>query len=139
MNALCKLATDFGPLVGRILLALIFVMAGFGKIPGFEQTAGYMASKGLPMVNILLALTIVIELGGGLMIMLGLFARYAAAIIFLFCIPVTFIFHDFWNVADAQAAYMQQLFFMKNLAIMGGLALVVAFGSGKFSIKQEKC
>lgn len=139
MNALCKLASDFGPLVGRILLALIFILAGFNKIPGFEQTAGYMASKGLPMVNVLLALTIIIELGGGLMVLLGIFARYAAAIIFLFCIPVTFIFHDFWNVADAQAAYMQQLMFMKNLAIMGGLAMVVAFGSGKFSVKQENC
>lgn len=139
MNALCKLATQYGPLAGRILLALIFVMAGWNKLGGFEGTAGYMASKGLPMVNVLLALAILVELGGGLMVLLGVYARWGAAALFLFCIPATLIFHNFWTIADPQQQYIQMLMFMKNLAIMGGLLYVVAFGSGQYSLKKENC
>ncbi|GMR20077.1 MAG: DoxX family protein [Gammaproteobacteria bacterium] len=139
MNALCKLASQYGPLAGRILLALIFVMAGWNKIGGFEQTAGYMASKGLPMANILLTLTIIIELGAGLMVLLGMYARWGAAALFGFTLLATLIFHNFWAIADAQQAYIQSLMFMKNLAIMGGLLYVVAYGSGAFSIKKENC
>jgi len=139
MNALCKLASRYGPLAGRILLALIFIMAGWNKIGGFEQTAGYMASKGMPMANILLALTIILELGAGLMVLLGIYARWGAAALFGFTLLATFIFHNFWAIADAQQAYMQSLMFMKNLAIMGGLLYVVAYGSGAFSIKKENC
>jgi len=139
MNALCKLASQYGPLAGRILLALIFIMAGWNKIGGFEQTAGYMASKGMPMANILLALTIIIELGAGLMVLLGMYARWGAAALFGFTLLATIIFHNFWAIADAQQAYIQSLMFMKNLAIMGGLLYVVAYGSGAFSIKKENC
>lgn len=139
MNMLCKLATQYGPLAGRVLLALIFVMAGWNKIGGFESTAGYMASKGLPMVKLLLVLVIMVELGGGLMVLLGVFARWGAAALFLFCIPATLVFHNFWAISDGQQAYVQMLMFMKNLAIMGGLLYVVAFGSGRYSLKQENC
>ncbi len=62
---MCGLVRQYGPLLGRILLSVIFIIAGVNKITGFEQTAGYMASKGLPMTDILLVLTIIIELGGG--------------------------------------------------------------------------
>lgn len=139
MSSLCQLAKQFGPLAGRILLALIFVMAGFNKITGFAGTAGYIASKGLPMAEVLTVLTIIIELGGGLLIMVGWQARWAATAIFLFLIPVTFIFHAFWTVADPQAQYMDMLMFMKNLAIMGGMLMIVAFGSGPYSIKNDNC
>lgn len=139
MNGIYKLTSQYGPLAGRILLALIFVMAGWNKIGGFEQTAGYMTNKGIPMVNILLALTIIIELGAGLMVLLGVYARWGAAVLFGFTLIATFIFHNFWAITDAQQAYMQSLMFMKNLAIMGGLLYVVAHGSGAFSIKNENC
>ena len=79
MDTLCNLAKQFAPVTGRVLLALIFVLSGFNKIGGFAGTAGYMASKGLPMAEVLLVLTIIIELGGGLLIMLGWQARWAAA------------------------------------------------------------
>ena len=78
---------QFAPLVGRTLLALIFIFAGFHKITGFEGTAGYMASHGLPMPQVLLVATIVIELIGGLMLLIGWQAKLAAAAIFLFLIP----------------------------------------------------
>ena len=139
MSFLCQLAKQFGPLVGRILLALIFVMSGFSKITGFAGTAGYIAGKGLPMAEVLTVLTIIIELGGGLLIIVGWQARWAAAAIFLFIIPVTFIFHAFWSVTDPQAQYMDMLMFMKNLAIMGGMLMIVAYGSGPYSLKNDNC
>ena len=73
--------TNTAALVGRILLAVIFIKAGWGKIAGFEGTAGYMASKGLPMVQVLLVLTILVELGGGILLAVGWKARWAALVI----------------------------------------------------------
>lgn len=134
---MCNLLKQFGPLVGRVLLASIFVVSGYGKIGGFAGTSAYMTSKGLPFVSALLVLTIVIELGAGLMVMLGIKARWAATALVLYLIPVTVIFHDFWAV-DAASAQMQQIMFMKNLAIMGGLLLVVAFGAGPYSVMRKR-
>lgn len=124
-------------LVGRILLALIFIISGFNKIPGFAGTAGYMASKGLPFVEVLLVLTILIELGGGLALLLGWQTRIAALVFFLWLIPVTFIFHPFWAV-EPEAYQAQFNSFMKNLAIMGGMLYVFAAGSGRFGIDRGK-
>ena len=119
----------FGPLVGRILLAAIFLMSGIGKIGGFAGTAGYMASKGLPMVEVLLVASIVIEIGGALMLILGYKAKLGAAALFLWMIPVTFAFHNFWPAADA-AKQIEMIMFMKNLGLMGGMLYIMAFGSG---------
>ena len=131
---------QFAPLVGRTLLALIFIFAGFHKITGFEGTAGYMASHGLPMPQVLLVATIVIELIGGLMLLIGWQAKLAAAAIFLFLIPATLVFHAFWTVnpADAMLLQNQMNHFMKNLAIMGGMLYVVAYGSGPFSLQKSR-
>lgn len=129
----CTPLKQYGPLAGRILLALIFILAGYGKIKGWDGTLGYMASKGLPMPEVLLALTILVELGGGLLLLVGFQARWAALAIFLFLIPVTLIFHPFWADPDQYNA------FMKNLAIMGGMLYVMTYGSGPYSIQQEKC
>lgn len=126
-----------GPLLGRLLIAVLFIPAGLMKISGFDTTAAYMAAKGLPLVPLLLVLTILIEAGGGLLILLGWRAREAALVLFLFLIPVTVIFHGFWNLEDA-ARLEQQRAFMKNLAIMGGLLMVAAFGSGPFSLERTK-
>ncbi|GMR04103.1 MAG: DoxX family protein [Gammaproteobacteria bacterium] len=138
MNTLCNLAKQYGPLLGRLLLANIFIVYGLKKIMGFAGTAGYMASKGLPLPEVLLVLTILIELGGGLMILLGWQARWAALAIFLWLIPVTLIFHAYWDLEPAQMVE-QQRHFMKNLAIMGGMIYIVAFGPGAFSLGKDKC
>ena len=126
----------FGPLIGRILLAAIFLASGIGKISGFAGTAGYMASKGIPMVDVLLAITIVIEIGAALMIIGGFKARLGATALFLWMIPVTFLFHNYWAMpADQQM--IQQIMFMKNLGLMGGMLYIMAFGSGPMSIDKK--
>ncbi|HWN29985.1 MAG TPA: DoxX family protein [Burkholderiales bacterium] len=138
MNKACEMATQYAPLIGRILLALIFIISGFGKITNFHSTADYMAGQGLPIPQVLLIAAILIELGGGLMIVLGWQARWAALAIFLFIIPTTLIFHAFW-IADA-AQMQNQINFMKNLAIMGGMLYIMAYGSGPYSLgKKDKC
>jgi len=136
MAQVFNLAKQYGPVIGRILLAAIFILSGYSKIGGFAQTAGYMASKGLPVVQVLLVLTIVIELGGGLMLLLGWRARWAGLAIFLWLIPTTLIFHAFWGI-DAAQAQMQQIQFMKNLTIMGGMMYVMAFGPGPYSLSRD--
>jgi putative oxidoreductase len=123
-------------LAGRILLALIFVVSGTGKITGYAGTAAYMASKGLPVVEILLPLTIATELGGGLLLALGWKARWAAALLFLFLIPTTFLFHQFWGI-EPKLAQMQQIHFLKNVAIMGGMLMVLALGPGAWSMDRK--
>ena len=126
----------FGPVTGRVLVALIFLWSGIGKIGGFAGTAGYMASKGLPMVEVLLVLTIVIEVGGSLMLIVGWKARWAAAVMFLWLVPVTLAMHNFWAVPPAEVMG-QQINFMKNLAIMGAMLFIMAFGAGPYGVDQK--
>jgi putative oxidoreductase len=137
MNA-CKLAQQYGPLVGRVLLANIFLVSGFKKITGFAATAGFMTSKGLPMADVLLAATIIIEVGGGLMLLAGWQARWAATALVLWMIPVTYVFHAYWGLPVDQVP-MQFIQFQKNLAIMGGLLYVIAFGPGPYGLGKDKC
>ena len=124
-------------LAGRVLLAALFVVSGVGKIGSFAGTAGYMASAGLPFVDALLVLTIAVELGGGLLLVLGWKARWAALVLFLFLIPATLIFHAFWSAPAPQAA-MQQIQFLKNLAIMGGMLLLGASGPGAWALERSE-
>lgn len=123
-------------LLGRILLAAIFIKSGWGKIGGFEGTAAYMASKGLPMVQVLLVLTILVELGGGLLLAVGFKARWAALAIALFLVPVTFLFHAFWGI-PAEQVMNQTNHFFKNAAILGGMLMVFAFGPGRLSLDRQ--
>lgn len=125
-----------GPVVGRILLAAIFLMSGIGKIGAFSGTAGYMLSKGLPMTEVLLAITIVIEIGGALMLILGWQAKLGAAALFLWMIPVTLVFHNFWAMPPADQQ-MQIIMFMKNLGLMGGMLYIMAYGSGPMSVDKK--
>jgi len=127
---------EWSPLAGRILISLIFLMSGLSKIGGFAGTAGYMASKGIPMANIALALTIIIEVGGAAMIILGYKARLGAAALLLWMIPVTLIFHNFWAAAEA-AKQTEMIMFMKNISMMGGMLLIMGLGSGPKSLKAD--
>lgn len=120
-------------LLGRILLAVLFVPAGYGKIAGFAGTAGYIASVGLPLPQVGAALAIVVELGLGLALLAGWRARWAALVLAVFTAVAGFFFHNFWAAAP-DAVMMQQINFFKNLAIAGGLLFVTAFGPGRFSL-----
>jgi putative oxidoreductase len=124
-----------GLLAGRILLALIFIIAGFGKVTSFSGTAAYMASHGIPAAEVILIPTILIELGGGILLAIGFKARWAAFAIFLFIIPTSLIFHAFWAVDPAQVQ-MQMIQFQKNLAIMGGMLYVMVNGAGPWSVDR---
>jgi putative oxidoreductase len=94
-----------------------------------------MAASGLPAVAVLLPLTILVEVGGGVLLAVGYKTRWAALALTLFLVPVTLVFHAFWGL-DPQAAQMQQIQFMKNIAIMGGLLSVFAFGPGRWSLDR---
>ena len=123
-------------LAGRALLALIFIVSGFGKITGFSGTAGFMASKGMPMAEVLLVGTIAVEFLGGLMLLVGWKARWAALAIFLFIIPTTLIFHNPIGLTG-QEAQNQIINVMKNLSIMGGMLMVFACGPGAWSLDRK--
>jgi putative oxidoreductase len=124
-------------LIARILLAAIFITAGLSKIGGFEGTVGYIASKGLPFAGLIAALTIAIEVLGGIAIVLGYKVRIAGFVLAVFTILAAIIFHSFWNV-PADQAYIQNIMFMKNLSMAGGLLLLTVFGAGGFSIDAKK-
>jgi len=126
----------FGPLVGRILLALIFIISGFGKIMGFDATLGYIRSAGLPFAQLSAIAAIVVELGGGILLVVGWKARWAAAALFLFVLVAALYFHAFWASPPDQAM-MQQIQFLKNLAIMGGMLYIMAYGSGPYSVDKD--
>jgi putative oxidoreductase len=137
MNQLCEMVRQYGPLAGRILMALIFLNSGFGKITGFAGTAGFMASKGMPFAEVLLAGALVFELAGAIMLILGWRVHWGALLLIVFMIPATLMFHNFWAVDAAQ--YQNQLnHFLKNVAMIGGLLYVMAFGAGPLSMGSRK-
>lgn len=137
MNAFCNLARTYAPLLGRILVAFLFLRSGFGKMMGFSAVAAGMAKKGLPFAELLLAGAIVFEIAGGLMLVLGWKARWGALLLILFTIPVTFLYHDFWNF-DGQQYGRQLTQFVKNLSILGALFFVMGMGSGPLSLEKTK-
>jgi putative oxidoreductase len=129
---------NFSALAGRILLAAIFLISGLNKLSDFSGTATFMAGAGLPASEFLLVLTILIEVAGGLLIVLGLYTRQLSLILFLFMIPVTAVFHNPWGAGDPAQLQQQMIHFLKNLAIMGGLLHLSAFGPGYFSIEARQ-
>ena len=127
---------DAVALVGRILLAAIFIKSGFGKIAGFEGTVGYIASKGLPLPQIGAIIAILVELGGGILLAVGFKARWAALALAIFTLAAGILFHNYWDVADAAQKMGQQINFWKNIAISGGMLMVFASGPGRYSVDK---
>ena len=117
---------DVALLAGRVLLALMFVMAGWSKIGGYAGTQGYMEAMGVP--GFMLPLVILLELGGGLAIVLGLFTRSLSVLLAGFTLMAAFIFH--YQTAEQ----MQMLMFMKNVSVAGGFLALAAAGAGAFSV-----
>jgi putative oxidoreductase len=125
------------PLLGRILMSMVFILSGIGKITGFSIEEGMVASKHLPMPAVALSIALVIELVGGLAILLGLFTRFTAWILFLYLIPTTFLFHNFWAFQGMDRTDLM-IHFLKNLAIMGGLLILATYGGGAYSIDSSR-
>ena len=121
------------PVLGRILLGLIFVSAGIGKLGAIATTSASMAKHGIPYPNDLVWGAVALELGGGLMLMAGLFARAVALAFFFYILTLALIFHPYWAMTGA-AARAQHTAFFERLSMMGGMLFVVAFGAGPYSI-----
>lgn len=118
--------------ISRILISTIFLMSAFGKITNFAGTQQYMAIYGMPLTAFFLICAIILEVVGGLSILLGYKARLAGVILVIFLVPTTLIFHA--KFSDQ----IQMIMFLKNLAIIGALLMVVSFGPGHFSIDEKQ-
>src|SRR6185503_3041825 len=123
-------------LIGRLLIAAIFLMSGIAKLTDTSGTVSHMTAAGIPYADTLAIVAGVAEILGGLSLALGLLTRLGAFGLILFMIPATLIFHAFWNYTG-EARMPQMVNFMKNLAIIGGLATLSAFGGGRFSIDHR--
>jgi putative oxidoreductase len=120
----------FIPLIGRILVAQIFFISGVSKIFDLSGTQQYMDSYGIPLTVLFLVSAIIIELGGSISVLLGYKARLGAGALLIFLIPVTIIFHT--NFSER----LQIIMFMKNLSIIGGLLMIIAYGPGEISLDR---
>jgi len=125
------------PLIGRILVSVIFIASGLGKLAAFNMMAGMLAAKGFPAPAVALGIAAAVEIFGGLALLLGLHTRVAAWVLFLFLIPTTLAFHNFWALSGMEKMDNQAHFF-KNVAIMGGLIFLAAFGAGAYSIDNKR-
>jgi putative oxidoreductase len=123
---------DITTLAGRILMSVMFLISGFFKVGGYAQIVGYAAAVHLPMPGVAIAVAAAVELGCGLAILAGFKTRFAAWLLFLYLIPVTYFFHNFWAV-QGQEQQMQMVNFLKNVAIMGGLLVLSVNGAGAYS------
>lgn len=123
-------------LIGRILVAYLFIPAGIGKLMGFGGTVGYITSAGLPLPEVAAAIAIVVELGLGIALLLGVKTRWTAIVMAIFSVVTALFFHKYWSAPDAMKM-MQQINFNKNIAIAGGLLAIAAFGAGRFSIDRK--
>lgn len=124
-------------LLGRLALAALFLPAGLSKISGFEGTVGYITSAGLPLASLAAVIAILIEIGGGLALITGLFTRPAALALAAFTAVASVSFHAYWAV-PAEQAFMQQLMFYKNVGVVGGLLILAAHGAGAWSLGAKR-
>lgn len=124
-------------LIARILLALMFVLAGLSKFGSLSGTAGYIGSVGLPLPMVLAVASAVLEVVGGLAIIVGYRARIAGLVLALFTLLAAVLFHNYW-AAPADQQMVQQLMFMKNVSVAGGLLLLAAFGAGGLSLDARR-
>jgi len=121
------------PLAGRILLASLFLLSGLSKVQHWNETALAMARHGLTAIGPLLAATIAVEVGAGFGLVIGFRTRIMALMLFMFTLIVSFVMHDFWVIGDPDLARTQMQLFAKNIAIAGGLLVLVGMGGGPWS------
>lgn len=124
---------DFLAPVSRLLISLIFILSGLAKIPGWSQTEAMMADRGIPYVGFFLSMAILVEFVCGVLILAGNRTRLAASVLVAYLVPVTLLFHDYWNFEGSERM-LQNIMFLKNLSILGGLLGVVVHGAGAYSI-----
>ena len=118
----------FLPLLGRIMIGAPFVMSGLGKLGAYAATVGYIAAMGLPVPPLAFVVSVLIELGGGLLLLSGYRARFVSLAMAVFCVVTAIFFHH--NFADQN----QMIHFLKNVMMAGGLLQIAYFGAGAFSL-----
>ncbi len=124
--------TTYLPALGRLLIAAVFIVSGLEKIAAPEMTQGYIASGGLPLPFFVYLLTVIVEVGGGVLLVLGYRTRIVALALAVFTLAAALIFHRAFSDPG------QMIHFLKNFAIAGGLLQVVAFGAGSFSLDNRR-
>ena len=120
------------PAIGRLLIAAIFLISGAGKLAAPAMTQGYIASVGLPLPLLAYLLAVAIEVGGGILLVVGFQTRIVALVMAVFTVATALSFHT--DFADQS----QMINFLKNIAMTGGLLQVVAFGAGPFSLDNRR-
>jgi putative oxidoreductase len=122
--------------VGRAFFAAIFILAAWNHFS--EPAIDFAASQGVPLAWLLVPISGLIALAGGLSVLLGYHARFGAGLLVLFLVPVTLALHKFWGIQDPAAVQLQQAMFMKNLSILGGALLIAYFGAGPLSLDARR-
>jgi putative oxidoreductase len=126
------------PLAGRILLGLYFILPGAVlKLTDMQGTSDYMASKGMVLIPLFLGLTILLQLGGGLALLVGYQTKIAAFLLAGLTLVISIVMHDFWDVTDAVQRGHETQNFVKNLGIMAGLLAIAGLGAGPFSLDHR--
>jgi putative oxidoreductase len=120
--------------IGRVVFAVIFISSGLEKIMDLPSTAAAIGSKGLPMPSVLAAATAALELGGGLLIVLGWQTRPVALALALFTLVAAYFFHDFWHMPQGAERADAMIHALKNLSIFGGFLILAAVGAGRYSL-----
>ncbi len=128
---------DLLALIGRILLMAIFIKSGIEKIGAFEGTVGYIASKGLPLPQVAAGVAIAVEVVAAALVVIGWKTRLAAFAVLVFTLAAAILFHNYWTL-PAEKQMMDMINFWKNLAICGGLLMLIAFGPGGWSVDGRK-
>ncbi len=124
-------------LAARLLMVALFLPAGIGKLTGFAGTVGYISSVGLPLPTLAAAVALIVEIVGSLALLAGFGTRIAALVLAAFTLVASFFFHAYWGV-PADQAFMQQLLFFKNIAVVGGLLAIAANGAGAWSLDSRR-
>ncbi len=137
MGFLCDLSKSYAPLLGRILLAFIFLQSGFDKVLNYDKVIKLMGARAVPEPQILLPLAIAALFIGGIMILVGWKARWGALALIAFMIPATLYFHSYWTYPEA-LQLNQFHHFVKNLAITGALLMILGMGSGACSVDADQ-
>ncbi len=133
MGFLCDLSKSYAPLLGRILLAFIFLQSGFDKVLNYDKVIKLMGARGIPEAQILLPVALAALFIGGIMTLVGWKARWGALALIAFMIPATLYFHGYWTYPEA-LQLNQFHHFVKNLAIIGALLMILGMGSGACSV-----
>ena len=124
---------NISPLLGRSLMALFFALTGLAQLRDWPGARLTLLSHGLQPPDVILAIAVVLEFGGAFALLLGFRARLAALALFVLTVAASIGMNDFWKIDDAELAYSQMQLFLRNLAIAGGLLVIVGMGAGRWS------